>query len=153
MSATDPWSSWMQRCIELARKGSLSAAPNPMVGAVILNAKGEPIAEGWHEGPGQPHAEVVALDQLGGEAPGATMIVNLEPCCHHGRTAPCTDAILSSGLTRIVVGMVDPNPLMSGQGLQILRDAGIEVELGVEEAACHSLNASFVQLMNRLKQA
>jgi diaminohydroxyphosphoribosylaminopyrimidine deaminase/5-amino-6-(5-phosphoribosylamino)uracil reductase len=124
-----------------------------MVGAVILNASGEMIAEGWHEGPGKPHAEVVALDQLGGEAQGATMIVNLEPCCHHGRTAPCTDALLSSGLTRVVVGMVDPNPLMSGQGLQIVRDAGIEVMLGVEEAACLQLNASFVELMDRLKQS
>jgi len=143
----------MHRCIDLALRGSLSVAPNPMVGAVILNAKGESIAEGWHEGPGKPHAEVVALEQVGGEAAGATMIVNLEPCCHHGRTAPCTDAILSSGLTRVVVGMVDPNPLMSGQGLQLLRDAGIEVTLGVEEAACLSLNASFVELMDRLKQA
>lgn len=153
MTANDPWSSWMHHCLDLARQGEGRVSPNPMVGAVILDASGALSSEGWHEGPGQPHAEVVALDKLGGVASGATMIVNLEPCCHHGRTAPCTDAILASGLARVVVGMVDPNPLVSGKGLQILREAGLEVILGVEEAACLALNAPFVELMDRLKQA
>ena len=153
MTANDPWSSWMRHCLDLARRGEGRVSPNPMVGAVILDPSGELASEGWHEGPGQPHAEVVALEKLHGLATGSTMPVNLEPCCHHGRTPPCTDAILASGLTRVVVGMVDPNPLVSGKGLEILREAGLEVVLGVEEAACLALNKPFVDLMVKLKQA
>ena len=142
------WSHWMLRCIELARKAEGNTAPNPMVGAVILGNDGALLAEGWHEGPGQSHAELAALDLLGGSAHGATMVVNLEPCCHVVRTPPCTDAILKAGLERVVVGMIDPNPLVAGQGVDILREAGVEVVLGVEEQACRQLNHAFVSLMD-----
>lgn len=151
MTATRPhdiWSPWMLRCVELARKAEGRTSPNPMVGAVVLDADGALLSEGWHEGPGQPHAEVAALGALGGRAPKATMVVNLEPCCHVGRTPPCTDAILKSGVSRVVVGMIDPNPLVAGQGVAILREAGIEVVLGVEEQACREFNHAFVSLMD-----
>jgi len=141
------WSQWMLRCIELARAAEGKTAPNPMVGAVILDERGALLSEGWHEGPGKSHAELAALEQLHGEARGATMVVNLEPCCHVGRTPPCTDAILKAGVRRVVVGMIDPNPLVAGQGVAILREAGVDVVLGVEEDACRAFNHAFVRLM------
>lgn len=134
----------MRRCIALARRAEGKTAPNPMVGAVILR-DGEVVAEGWHEGPGLAHAEVDALRRLQGSARGTTVIVNLEPCCHHGRTPPCSNALIEAGVARVVVGMVDPNPLVSGKGVRQLREAGIEVVLGVEEARCWQLNRAFVE--------
>lgn len=133
----------MLRCVTLARQAEGRTAPNPMVGALIVR-DGEVIAEGWHVAPGRDHAEVAALRKLGGRAEGATMVVNLEPCCHHGRTPPCTDALLASGIRRVLVGMVDPNPIVAGKGLTALREAGIEVEVGIEEAACRRLNAGYI---------
>jgi len=138
---------WMQRCIELARLGEGRTAPNPMVGSLLVH-DGALLAEGWHAGPGLAHAEVDALRKLGGRAPGATLYVNLEPCCHYGRTPPCTDALLRSGVRRVVAGMVDPNPLVGGRGLAILREAGIEVVVGVLEAECLRLNAEFIAAMS-----
>ncbi|MCK6514879.1 bifunctional diaminohydroxyphosphoribosylaminopyrimidine deaminase/5-amino-6-(5-phosphoribosylamino)uracil reductase RibD [Myxococcota bacterium] len=135
----------MRRCLTLARQAEGRTAPNPMVGCVIVNDAGETLAEGHHVAPGRDHAEVDALSKLPDRrAPGATMIVNLEPCNHHGRTPPCTDAVLRSGVRRVVVGMVDPNPIVAGTGLDRLRAAGVEVILGVEEAACRALNAPYL---------
>ncbi|MCB9778873.1 MAG: bifunctional diaminohydroxyphosphoribosylaminopyrimidine deaminase/5-amino-6-(5-phosphoribosylamino)uracil reductase RibD [Alphaproteobacteria bacterium] len=133
----------MRRAIELAGRGRGRTAPNPMVGAVIVR-DGQVIAEGWHHAPGLAHAEVDALSKVGGRAPGATMYVNLEPCCHHGRTPPCTDAILAAGISRVVVGMVDPFPQVAGKGIAILQRAGVTVDVGVEGAAARELNAGFV---------
>ncbi|MBK9643620.1 MAG: bifunctional diaminohydroxyphosphoribosylaminopyrimidine deaminase/5-amino-6-(5-phosphoribosylamino)uracil reductase RibD [Deltaproteobacteria bacterium] len=136
---------WMGRCLTLARQAEGRTAPNPMVGCVIVNDAGETLAEGHHVAPGRDHAEVDALNKLPERrAPGATMIVNLEPCNHHGRTPPCTDAVLRSGVRRVIVGMVDPNPIVAGTGLDRLRAAGVEVILGVEEAACRALNAPYL---------
>jgi diaminohydroxyphosphoribosylaminopyrimidine deaminase / 5-amino-6-(5-phosphoribosylamino)uracil reductase len=139
---------WMQRCLALAVQGLGRTAPNPMVGAVIVKA-GEVLAEGWHQAPGMAHAEVVALDRLGGRAPGATMYVNLEPCCHQGRTPPCTDAIIAAGVSRVVVGMVDPDKRMQGAGMEQLRAAGIAVDVGIEREACRTLNHAYLSAQER----
>lgn len=146
MSADDD-RRWMARCLELARRGEGHTDPNPMVGAVLLGADGALLAEGWHHAVGHAHAEVDALRHLGGAAPGATLYVNLEPCCHHGRTPPCTDAVLRAGVRRVVVGMIDPNPQVSARGVEILRAAGVEVEIGVLEAECRALNQAFIARM------
>ena len=143
---------WMQRCLGLAALGAGRAAPNPMVGSVLVR-DGALLAEGFHAGPGLAHAEVDALGKLGGRAERATLYVNLEPCCHVGRTPPCTDAILQSGVRRVVVGMIDPNPLVCGKGISILTSAGIEVVVGVLEAACREQNRDFVSRMLALAEA
>ncbi|MBE9157137.1 bifunctional diaminohydroxyphosphoribosylaminopyrimidine deaminase/5-amino-6-(5-phosphoribosylamino)uracil reductase RibD [Nodosilinea sp. LEGE 06152] len=135
---------WIRRCLELANLAAGQTAPNPMVGCVVLK-DGIVVGEGFHPGAGQPHAEVFALTQAGDRARGATLYVNLEPCNHTGRTPPCTDAVIRAGLSRVVVGMVDPDPRVSGSGIDRLRQAGVEVEVGVEEAACQRLNEAFVQ--------
>lgn len=135
---------FMGMALEVARRGAGRTAPNPMVGAVIV-ADGQVIAEGWTQPPGQDHAEPHALRQIGGRAPGATLYVTLEPCCHHGRTPPCTDSILASGITRVVIGTGDPFPLVSGKGITILREAGIDVTVGVREAECQRLNLGFLR--------
>ncbi|NJR69457.1 MAG: bifunctional diaminohydroxyphosphoribosylaminopyrimidine deaminase/5-amino-6-(5-phosphoribosylamino)uracil reductase RibD [Synechococcales cyanobacterium CRU_2_2] len=148
----------MQRCLTLARRALGQTAPNPMVGAVLVK-DGQIIGEGFHPGAGQPHAEVFALREAGAAARGATAYVSLEPCNHYGRTPPCAKALVEAGVAKVVVGMVDPNPLVAGGGLQTLRDAGIEVVVGVEEAACQRLNEAFVhrivhqQLFGILKYA
>ncbi|PSR18649.1 bifunctional diaminohydroxyphosphoribosylaminopyrimidine deaminase/5-amino-6-(5-phosphoribosylamino)uracil reductase RibD [filamentous cyanobacterium CCP3] len=134
----------MHRCLELAGLAAGQTAPNPMVGCVVLKA-GIVVGEGFHPGAGQPHAEVFALAQAGDRARGATLYVNLEPCNHTGRTPPCTEAVVGAGISRVVVGMVDPDPRVSGSGIERLRQAGIEVEVGVEEATCQRLNEAFVQ--------
>ncbi len=134
---------WMQHCLRLARKGLGRTAPNPMVGAVIVR-DGELLSEGWHEVPGSPHAEVHALRNLRESAAGTTMYVNLEPCCHHGRTPPCTDSIIEAGIAKVVVGMVDPFDLVQGKGIQQLRNAGVDVVVGVEEDACRALNRAYI---------
>jgi diaminohydroxyphosphoribosylaminopyrimidine deaminase/5-amino-6-(5-phosphoribosylamino)uracil reductase len=133
----------MQRCLELARRALGRTAPNPLVGAVIVK-DGEIIGEGFHPQAGQPHAEVFALREAGDRARGATLYVNLEPCNHHGRTPPCSEAVVAAGLARVVVGMVDPNPKVAGGGIARLQAAGIEVVTGVEAAACQELNEAFV---------
>jgi diaminohydroxyphosphoribosylaminopyrimidine deaminase / 5-amino-6-(5-phosphoribosylamino)uracil reductase len=140
----------MQRCIALARRGEGRTAPNPMVGAVVVK-DGEIVGEGFHPGAGQPHAEVFALRQAGELAKGATIYVSLEPCNHYGRTPPCSDAVIAAGIRRVVVGMVDPNPLVAGSGLEKLKQAGIEVVTGVESAACEELNEAFAYRMLQQK--
>jgi diaminohydroxyphosphoribosylaminopyrimidine deaminase / 5-amino-6-(5-phosphoribosylamino)uracil reductase len=117
-----------ERALELAERGRGTTHPNPVVGAVVV-AGGEIVGEGWHERPGGPHAEVVALEAAGDRARGAALYVTLEPCAHHGRTPPCVDAIVAAGIARVVVGAADPNPKTDGQGFARLRKAGVEVEL------------------------
>lgn len=133
----------MHRCLELARQAAGSTAPNPMVGSVVVQ-NGQIVGEGFHPKAGQPHAEVFALRAAGAQSQGATVYVNLEPCSHFGRTPPCADALIAAGVAKVVVGMVDPNPQVSGSGIERLRKAGIEVRVGVESEACRKLNESFV---------
>jgi diaminohydroxyphosphoribosylaminopyrimidine deaminase / 5-amino-6-(5-phosphoribosylamino)uracil reductase len=134
----------MQRCVSLAKQGWGKTAPNPLVGAVIVK-DGEIIGEGFHPGVGQPHAEVFALRVAGDQAQGATIYVSLEPCNHYGRTPPCAAALVAAGIAKVVVGMVDPNPLVAGGGIATLEQAGIEVIVGVETATCEELNEGFIQ--------
>jgi diaminohydroxyphosphoribosylaminopyrimidine deaminase/5-amino-6-(5-phosphoribosylamino)uracil reductase len=133
----------MRRCLELAERALGRTSPNPMVGAVIVK-DGEIIGEGFHPRAGEPHAEVFALKAAGVNAHGATIYVSLEPCNHYGRTPPCSEALVAAGVAKVVVGMVDPNPLVGGGGIAKLRAAGIEVIVGVEEAACRRLNEGFI---------
>lgn len=135
---------YMRRALELAERGRGQVAPNPLVGAVIARG-GETVGEGWHQGPGTRHAEVVALDAAGERARGATLYVTLEPCSHLGRTPPCAPRLVEAGVARVVAGMVDPNPLVEGRGMRILRDAGIEVEVGVLEREAAGLNEAFAK--------
>jgi len=117
----------MERALELAERGRGTTYPNPVVGAVVVR-DGEVIGEGWHERKGGPHAEIVALDAAGRRARGATLYLTMEPCAHHGSTPPCTEAVLTAGVRRVVAGSLDPNP-EAGGGLEVLREAGVEVEL------------------------
>jgi diaminohydroxyphosphoribosylaminopyrimidine deaminase/5-amino-6-(5-phosphoribosylamino)uracil reductase len=133
---------FMQRALELAAKALGRTSPNPAVGAVIVRGN-QIIGEGFHRRAGLPHAEIEALRRLQGSAKGATLYVNLEPCSHHGRTPPCAEAVVAAGFKRVVVGMVDPNPLVRGQGLRRLRRAGIEVTTGVLRERCERLNEDF----------
>ena len=133
----------IQRCLTLARKALGQTAPNPLVGAVVVQGN-EIVGEGFHPGAGQPHAEVFALQQAGDRARNSTVYVNLEPCNHHGRTPPCSHALVKAGVARVVVGMVDPNPKVAGSGIETLQKAGIEVVVGIEESACQRLNEAFV---------
>jgi diaminohydroxyphosphoribosylaminopyrimidine deaminase / 5-amino-6-(5-phosphoribosylamino)uracil reductase len=134
----------MRRCVDLAKQGWGKTAPNPLVGAVIVR-DGEIVGEGFHPGAGQPHAEVFALREAGAKAAGATIYVSLEPCNHYGRTPPCAAALVAAGVQKVVVGMVDPNPLVAGGGIKTLEQAGIEVVVGVETAICEELNEGFIQ--------
>ncbi len=133
----------MQRCLSLARNALGRTAPNPLVGSVVV-LDGEIVGEGFHPGAGQPHAEVFALKAAGDRAVGATIYVNLEPCNHYGRTPPCSEAVVAAKVSKVVVGMVDPDPRVSGGGIARLRSAGIEVVVGVEEADCRQLNEAFI---------
>lgn len=140
---TDFDSRMMLRCLELARQALGRTSPNPMVGAVIVQ-NGEIVGSGFHPRAGEPHAEVFALRDAKEKARGATAYVSLEPCNHYGRTPPCSEALVAAGVGKVVVGMVDPNPLVAGGGIARLREAGIEVVVGVEEAACRKLNEGFI---------
>lgn len=140
----------MQRCLELARRALGYTSPNPMVGAVIIK-DGEIIGEGFHPKAGEPHAEVFALKDAGENARGATVYVNLEPSNHHGLTPPCSEVLIAAGVSKVVVGMVDPNPLVAAGGIARLRSAGIEVVVGVEEEACQKLNEGFIHRIRHKK--
>lgn len=129
----------MARCLELAAKYRGRTAPNPIVGAVVVNAKGAVIAEGVHKGPGTKHGEIDALDKLKRDAAGCTLYVNLEPCNHHGRTPPCAPAVREAGVARVVIGHEDPIPGHGG-GIQVLRRAGIAVTVGVLRDECERAN-------------
>ncbi|NLG02929.1 MAG: bifunctional diaminohydroxyphosphoribosylaminopyrimidine deaminase/5-amino-6-(5-phosphoribosylamino)uracil reductase RibD, partial [Clostridia bacterium] len=133
---------YMKIAIEYAKKGSGSVNPNPMVGAVIVKHD-QIVGEGYHKKRGEPHAERYALMNCRESAAGATLYVTLEPCCHYGKTPPCTQAILESGITRVVVGTLDPNPLVAGKGVALLRKHGLKVITGVLEEECKKLNEVF----------
>lgn len=137
----------IRQALALAERGRGRVEPNPMVGAVVVDAGGQVVGEGWHEAYGGPHAEVNAFAAAGEAARGGTLYVSLEPCCHHGKTPPCTDAVLRSGVARVVAAMVDPFPKVAGGGLAILRDAGVSVTVGVCEADAVGLNAPYLKLM------
>ncbi len=133
----------MQRALQLAALAAGRTSPNPLVGAVLLDPQGALVGEGFHARAGAPHAEVMALAQAGERARGGTLVVTLEPCCHHGRTPPCSQAVIAAGLARVVVAMADPNPQVGGGGLAELRAAGIKVICGVSEAEARTLNRAF----------
>ena len=134
----------MQHALELAARGRYTCRPNPMVGCV-LEKGGRIVGEGWHMRAGDPHAEVFALRQAGPLARGATAYVTLEPCSHHGRTPPCSTALIEAGVGKVVVAMVDPNPQVAGSGLAALRQAGIAVEVGLAADQAHELNRGFIK--------
>lgn len=137
----------MRQALALAIRGHGAVEPNPMVGAVVISADGRLVGEGYHERFGGPHAEVIALAAAGEAARGGTLLVTLEPCCHHGKTPPCTDAVLRSGVRRVVAAMADPFPRVAGGGLKLLRDAGLDVSVGVCEAEARRLNAPYLKLL------
>lgn len=132
----------MKRALRLARRGRTS--PNPMVGAVVVK-DGRVVGEGYHPKAGEPHAEVLALRAAGELARGADLYVTLEPCCHHGKTGPCTEAIISAGIRKVYTATVDPYPEVAGKGIEALREAGIEVEVGLLEAEAQELNRGFIK--------
>src|SRR5438067_6355121 len=146
MSFSPDDSGFMLRALELAQRGQGYVEPNPMVGSVIV-ASGEVVGEGWHQRFGGPHAEVEALVKAGERAVGTTMYVSLEPCCHHGKTPPCTEAVLAAGIRRVVAAMRDPFPQVAGKGAEQLRAANIVVEFGVGEGAARRLNAPYLKLL------
>ena len=139
---------FMARALRLAESGLYSATPNPRVGCVLVR-DGSIVGEGWHEKAGGPHAEVHALQSAGDLARGAAAYVTLEPCSHHGRTPPCCEALLAAGIGRVVAAMQDPNPLVAGQGLAWLRDAGLAVDCGLLANEARELNIGFVSRMER----
>ncbi len=138
----------MARALQLAELGLWTTSPNPRVGCVLVQA-GEIVGEGWHEKAGEPHAEVHALRAAGHKAHGATAYVTLEPCSHTGRTPPCAEALIAAGVSRVVAAMTDPNPLVAGKGLAMLRAAGIETASGLLENEARELNIGFVSRMTR----
>ena len=151
------YANFIAHCIEIARRGEYFVAPNPMVGAVLTDSEGKILAEGWHEQYGGPHAEVNCFRCAENDVrrtdvrctkdyKDCTLFVNLEPCSHYGKTPPCAKMIIEKGVGRVVVGMLDPNPLVAGKGVQMLRDAGIDVIVGVMEQECRELNKRFVCL-------
>jgi diaminohydroxyphosphoribosylaminopyrimidine deaminase/5-amino-6-(5-phosphoribosylamino)uracil reductase len=133
----------MRRALELAERGWGRVSPNPLVGALVRSSAGDVVGEGWHEGPGTPHAEAVALAVAGAEARGATVITTLEPCNRFGRTPPCTTALIAAGVARVVIGATDPDLGDGTPGIAELRGAGIEVMAGVLGAECRELNEAF----------
>ncbi|WP_299236709.1 bifunctional diaminohydroxyphosphoribosylaminopyrimidine deaminase/5-amino-6-(5-phosphoribosylamino)uracil reductase RibD [uncultured Halomonas sp.] len=158
MAHPTPSEAWMARALELAQRGLYTTHPNPRVGCVLVK-HGRLVGEGYHARAGEPHAEVNALHEAGEKARGATAYVTLEPCSHQGRTGPCAVALVEAGVARVVVAMEDPNPEVAGRGVALLRDAGIEVKVGVMEAQARALNPGFIMRMDhsrpfvRLKMA
>jgi diaminohydroxyphosphoribosylaminopyrimidine deaminase / 5-amino-6-(5-phosphoribosylamino)uracil reductase len=135
----------MREVLDLARAGIALTSPNPCVGAVIVDDAGKVVGSGSHTYDGLKHAETLAIEQAGSRARGATLYVNLEPCSHQGRTPPCANAILSAGIIRVVAAMEDPNPLVAGQGFARLRDAGVQVEVGILKGEAQKLNEAFAR--------
>lgn len=156
--AEDSPEKWMARALMLARHGLYTTDPNPRVGCVLVK-QGRVVGEGWHRRAGEAHAEIHALRAAGDNACGATAYVTLEPCAHHGRTGPCAQALIDAGVSKVIAAMQDPNPLVAGQGLMMLREAGVTVEVGLLEDDARALNPGFIARMNlgrpfvRLKMA
>lgn len=146
--APDADHAFMARAVQLAELGRFTTDPNPRVGCLIVR-DGHIVGEGWHRRAGEPHAERHALIEAGERARGATAYVTLEPCCHQGRTPPCTDGLLEAGVARVVCAMVDPNPLVAGRGLRLLAEAGVAVETGLLEAEARALNPGFIKRMEQ----
>ena len=136
---------FLRRALDLAREGIALTSPNPSVGAVIVDRRGEIVGTGTHTYDGVKHAEVLALAEAGEKARGATLYINLEPCSHHGRTGPCVDSLIAAGIRRVVASTKDPNPLVSGEGFEKLRAAGITVICGILEQEAKALNEAFVK--------
>lgn len=136
----------MTLALQLAERGLYTTTPNPRVGCVLVRDD-KIVGTGWHQRAGEPHAEILALRMAGEQAQGATAYVTLEPCSHHGRTPPCADALVQAGIQRVVAAMQDPNPLVSGQGLARLANAGVMVECGLLETEAHRLNPGFIKRM------
>lgn len=136
---------YMNMCLELAKKGEGQVAPNPVVGSVVLDKGGNVVGTGYHEKYGEAHAEVNALNQAKEKAIGGTIFVSLEPCSHYGKTPPCADLIIKKGIKKVVIGMLDPNPKVSGQGIEKLKQAKIEVVTGILEDECKKTNEIFIK--------
>jgi diaminohydroxyphosphoribosylaminopyrimidine deaminase/5-amino-6-(5-phosphoribosylamino)uracil reductase len=133
-----------RRVLELAARGRFSVSPNPRVGAVVIDSSGTVVGEGWHERAGGPHAEAAAIAMAREKAKSATLLVNLEPCSHFGRTPPCTEAILAAGIARVVCSVEDPDPRIAGRGIKRLRDRGVEVLVGAYAAEAERVNEPFL---------
>src|SRR5882724_12978864 len=142
---------FMRQALDLARRGTALTSPGARVGAVIADAGGQLVGEGFYTFDGVKHAEVLALEQAGPRARGGTIYLNLEPHCHQGRTPPCTDALVAAGIKRVIAAMADPNPKVAGKGFEQLRAAGVEVAIGLLEAEARRLNEAFAKyiLTNR----
>ena len=140
-------SAFMNRALALAQQGKGQTSPNPLVGAVIVNA-GKIVGEGYHQKAGEPHAEIHALQAAGSNAKGGTLYVNLEPCCHIGQTPPCTEAIIKAGISRVYTAHLDPNPKVAGKGVKRLEQAGIEVNVGLFAETAEKLNEVFIKYMS-----
>ena len=137
------WVPWMRRAIQLALLAQGRTSPNPLVGAIVLDSSGRLVGEGFHTGAGNPHAEIEALAQAGEKSVDGTIVVTLEPCCHQGLTPPCTEALIKAGLKKVVIGMLDPDPRVSGNGISRLKDSGLEVIEGILNQECESINREF----------
>lgn len=145
----EKYKKWMQHALDISRRAIGFTAPNPMVGAVILDEQDNFLAEGWHEKVGEAHAEINALRNAGSLAKGGTIIVTLEPCSHFGKTPPCTQAIIKAGITKVIIATLDPNPLVAGQGVKQLQAAGISVEIGLLEKKAQRLNEVFFKWITK----
>ena len=141
---------FMAKALALAKRGLYTTDPNPRVGCVIVRDS-KIVGEGWHRAAGQAHAEIEALRTAGDRAQGSIAYVTLEPCCHHGKTPPCSDALINAGVSRVVAAMQDPNPLVAGQGIKTISDAGIETTIGLLEADAELLNRGFCHRMSHGK--
>jgi pyrimidine deaminase RibD-like protein len=139
---------YMKRALELARRGAGLVSPNPMVGAVLVK-DGRIVGEGYHRYDWLKHAEVCAIEMAGDLAAGSTLYCTLEPCCHHGRTPPCTDALIKAGIGRAIIAMKDPDPRVSGRGIELLQSAGISVEIGPCEAEASKVNEAYLKFIQR----
>ncbi|HXV74917.1 MAG TPA: bifunctional diaminohydroxyphosphoribosylaminopyrimidine deaminase/5-amino-6-(5-phosphoribosylamino)uracil reductase RibD [Candidatus Polarisedimenticolaceae bacterium] len=152
MSAGRDWTGrerdWMAQALALAALADGQTSPNPLVGCVLVK-QDRVVGRGFHRAPGEPHAEAIAVREAGGEARGATLVVNLEPCAHVGRTLPCSEALIASGVARVLASMQDPNPLVNGRGFEQLRRAGIEVRVGLLEDEARRLNEPFIRWHER----
>jgi diaminohydroxyphosphoribosylaminopyrimidine deaminase/5-amino-6-(5-phosphoribosylamino)uracil reductase len=137
--------SYLQHALDLARRGIGLTSPNPKVGALLVNDAGEMVGEGTHTYEGVKHAEILALEQAGARARGATLYINLEPCSHQGRSGPCVEALIAAGVRRVVASIPDPNPVVCGRGFSRLREAGVQVETGLLEEDARRLNESFAK--------
>lgn len=140
---SSPHEYYMRECFELAKNALGRTSPNPVVGAIVLDKKGFPVGKGYHKASGEEHAEVIALKEAGNKSEGGTLIVSLEPCCHHGKTPPCSDLILRSGIEEVIFSCYDPNPLIASKGEKVLSANGIKIVSKILEEEGHELNKFF----------